>query len=178
MICSELSPVVYWILLPDATKQVSVHSAHIKSCRPRQSAPASDFHKLEKLFQGKILPTPPLEESEMALPHKDIYQADAVGHRRKQERRSSYSCIHRLRLKAFGTEANLEYQARHVSQCLEINAAYRTQHQLEKITPPPCNKQNHIASKDGNPLGSDIAPIDGSPLESESATASANPDLT
>ena len=82
MIYSELSPVVYRILLQDATKQVSVHSAHIKSYRPRQSAPASDFHKLEKLFQGKILPTPALEESEMALPHIDIYQADYVGHRR------------------------------------------------------------------------------------------------
>ena len=174
MICSKLSPIVCLILLPNATKQVSVHLAHIKSYRPHQSAPASDFHKLEKLFQGKTLPTPALEESEMALPHIGIYQADAVGHRREQES----SCIHRLRLKAFGTEANLEYQARQVSQCLEINAAYRAQHQLEKITPPSCNKQNHIASKDDNPLGSDIAPIDGSPLESESATASANPDLT
>ena len=170
MICSKLSPVVYRILLPDATKQVSVHLPHIKSYRPRQSAPASDFHKLEKLFQGRALPTPPLEESEMVLPHIGIYQADVVGHRRGQERHSSYNYIYHLRLKGLGTEANLEYQAHQVSHCQESIAAYRAQYQLDKITPPPCNKRNHIDSKDGNPLGSDIAPIDGSPLESESAT--------
>ena len=170
MICFKLSPVVYRILLPDATKQVSVHLAHIKSYRPRQSAPTSDFHKLEKLFQGKTFPTPALEESEMALPHIGIYQADVVGHRRGQEIYSSYSYKYRLRLKGFGTEANLEYQAHQVSQCQESIAAYRAQHQLEKITPPSCNKRNHIVSKDGNSLGSDIAPKDGSPLESESAT--------
>ena len=170
MICSKLSPVVYRILLPDATKQVSVHLAHIKSYRPRQSAPASDFHKLEKLFQGKNLPTPALEESELALPYIGIYQADVVGHRRGQEIHSSYNYRYRLRLKGFGTEANLEYQAHQVSQCRESIAAYRTQHQLEKITPPACNKRKHIVSKDGNPLGSDIAPKYGGLLESESAT--------
>ena len=171
MICSKLSPVVYMILLPNATKQVSVHLAHIKSYRPQQSAPASEFHKLEKLFQGKILPTPALEESEMALPHIGIYQQpDVVGHRRGQERHSSYNYIYRLRFKGFGTEANLEYQAHQVSQCQANIAAYRAQHQLEKTTPPPCNNRKRIASKDGNPLGSDIAPIGGSPLESESAT--------
>ena len=171
MICSKLSLVVYLILLPNATKQVSVHLARIKSYRPHQSAPASDFHKLEKLFQGKILPTPALEESEMTLPHIGIYQqTDVVGHRCGQEKHSSYDYIYRLRFKGLGTEANLEYKAHQVSYCQENIAAYRAQHQLEKITPPPCNKRNHIVSKDGNPLGSDIAPIDGSPLESESAT--------
>ena len=39
IIRSKLSPVVYRIRLPDDTKQVSVRLAHIKSYRPRQSAP-------------------------------------------------------------------------------------------------------------------------------------------
>ena len=74
IICSKLSPVVYRIRHPDDTKQVSVHLAHIKSYRPRQSAPAPDFHKLEGLFLGKTLPTPALEESETVSPHIGIYQ--------------------------------------------------------------------------------------------------------
>ena len=49
-------------------------------------------------------------------------------------------------------------------------AAYRAQHQLDKVTPPPCNKRKHLASKDGGPLGSDIAPKDGSPLKRKPAT--------
>ena len=47
IICSKLSPVVYRIRHLDDTKQVSVHLAHIKSYRLRQSAPAPDFHKLK-----------------------------------------------------------------------------------------------------------------------------------
>ena len=86
IICSKLSPVVYRIRHPDDTKQVSVHLAHIKSYRPRQSAPAQDFHKPEGLFLVKTLPTPALEESEAIPPHVGIYQvADIVGHRRGQE---------------------------------------------------------------------------------------------
>ena len=61
IICSKLSPMVYRIRHPDDTKQVSVHLAHIKSYRPRQSAPAPDFHKLEQLFLGKTFPTPALK---------------------------------------------------------------------------------------------------------------------
>ena len=94
IICSKLSPVVYRIRHPDDTKQVSVHLAHIKSYRPRQSAPAPDFHKLEGLFLGKTLPTPALEESETVSPHIDIYQvADVVGHRRGQGRHSPHNYI-------------------------------------------------------------------------------------
>ena len=66
-------------------------------------------------------------------------------------------------------EDDLEYRAHQVPQCQELIAAYRAQHQLETITPPPCNKRKHPASKDGNPPGSDTAPKDGSPLESEPA---------
>ena len=66
-------------------------------------------------------------------------------------------------------EADLEYRAHQVPQCQELIAVYRTQHQLETITPPPCNKRKHLASKDGDPPGSDTAPEDGSPLESEPA---------
>ena len=166
IICSKLSPVVYRIRHPDDTKQVSVHLAHIKSYRPRQSAPAPDFHKLEGLFLGKTLPTPALEESETVPPHIGIYQvADVVGHRRGQGRHSPHNYIYRLRLKGFGPEADLEYRAHQVPQCQELIAAYRAQHQLETITPPPCNKRKHPASKDGNSPGSDTAPKNGSPLE-------------
>ena len=79
----------------------------------------------------------------------------------------NYIC--RLRLKGFGPEADFEYRAHQVPQCQELIAAYRVQHQLEKITPPRCNKRKYLASKDGDPLGSDGAPIDGIPLESEPA---------
>ena len=170
IICSKLSPVVYRIRHPDDTKQVSVHLAHIKSYRYRQSTPAPDFHKLEGLFLGKTLPTPALEESETVPPHIGICQvADVVGHRRRQGRHSPHNYIHRLRLKGFGPEADLEYRAHQVPQCQELIAAYRAQHQLETITLSPCNKRNHPASKDANPLVSDTAPKDGSPLESEPA---------
>ena len=135
IICSKLSPVVYRIRHPDDTKQVSVHLAHIKSYRPRQSAPAPDFHKLEGLFLGKTLPTPALEESETVLPHIGIYQvADVVGHRRGQGRHSPHNYIYRLRLKGFGPEADLEYRAHQIPQCQELIAAHRAQHQLETIT--------------------------------------------
>ena len=155
---------------PDDTKQVSVHLAHIKSYRPRQSAPAPDFHKLEELFLGKTLPTPALEESETIPPHTGIYQAaDVVGHQRGQGRHSPHNYIYCLRLKGFGPEADLEYRAHQVPQCQELIAAYRAQHQLETITPPPYNKRNHPDSQDGNPLSSDSAPKDGSPLQSEPA---------
>ena len=54
-------------------------------------------------------------------------------------------------------------------------AAYRAQHQLDKGTPPPCNKRKHLASKDGDSLGSDIAPKDGSPLKREPAIRKRKP---
>ena len=153
---------VYRIRHPDDTKQVSVHLAHIKSYRPRQSAPAPDFHQLEKLFLRKTLPTSALEESETVPPQIIIYQvADIVW-----DRYCPHNYIYRLRLKGFGPEADLEYRAHQVPQCRELIAAYRAQHQLETITTPPCNKRKHLASKDGNPLCSDTAPKDGSPLES------------
>ena len=152
-------PVVYRIRHPDDTKQVSVHLAPVKSYRPRQSAPTPD-----------LLPTPALEEYETVPPHIGIYQdADVVAHRRGQGRHSPHNYIYRLRLKGFSPEADLEYRAYQVPQCQELIAAYRAQHQLEPITPPPCNNWKHPASKDGNPLGSDTAPKDGSPLESEPA---------
>ena len=170
IICSKLSPVVYRIRHPDDTKQVSVYLAHIKSYRSRQSATAPDSHKLEGLFLGKALPTPALEESETVSPHIGIYQvAYVVGHRRGQGRHNPHNYIYRLRLKGFGPEADLEYRAHQVPQCQELIAAYRAQHQLETITPPPCKKRKHLASKDGNRPGSDTAPKDGSPLESEPA---------
>ena len=87
IICSELSPVVYQIRLPNDMKQVSVHLAHVKTYRPRQSAPAPDFHKPEELFLGKTLSAPASEESETVPSHIGIYQvAHVVGHRCGQGR--------------------------------------------------------------------------------------------
>ena len=78
--------------------------------------------------------------------------ADVVGHRRKQGRHSPHNYIYRLRLKGFGPKVALEYRP-HLTN-----------------TPPPCNKRKHLGSKDGNPVGGDIAPKDsGNPLESEPA---------
>ena len=91
---------------------MSVHLAHIKFYRPRQSAPAPDFYKIEELFLGKTLPTPALEESETVPPHISISQvADVVSHRRRQGRHSPHSYIDRLRLKGVA-EAPLECQAK------------------------------------------------------------------
>ena len=118
----KLSPVMYRIRHPDDTKQVSVHLAHFKSYRPRQSAPAPDFHKLEGLLLGKKLPTPALEESETIPSHIGTYYqvADVIGHRRGQGRHSPHNHIYRLRLKGFGPEADLEYPAHHAPQCQEL----------------------------------------------------------
>ena len=75
---SKLSTVVYRIRHLDDAKQVSVHLAHIKPYRPRQSAPAPDFNKLEELFLGKTLPTAALEESEAVSPHIGIMSVASV----------------------------------------------------------------------------------------------------
>ena len=116
------------------------------------------------------MPSPALEESETVPPHVGIYQVvDVVGHRREQGRHSPHNYIYRLRLKGFDPEADVDYRAHQVPQFQELIAAYRAQHQLETIMPPPCNKRKHLASKDVNPPGSDTAPKDGSPLESEHA---------
>ena len=83
--------------------------------------------------------------------------------------------FYRLRPKGFDPEADLKYRAPQVLQCQKLIAAYCAQHQLEKITPPSCNKRKHLVSKDGSPLGSDIAPKDGSPLENEPAIRKRKP---
>ena len=123
--CSESSRVVHRIRLSDDTKQMAVHLTPIKTYRPRQSAPAPDFHKLAKLFQGKTEPTPYLVESETVLPHIGTYQvADVVDHRRRQGRHSFHNYIYRLRLIGFGPEADIEYRAHQVPQCQKLIAAY------------------------------------------------------
>ena len=132
IIYSKCSPVVYRIRHPDDTKQVSVHLAHIKSYRPRQSAPAPDFHKLEGLFLGKTLPTPALEGSETVPPHIGIYQvADVVGHRRRQGRHSPHNYINCLRLKGFrqkqasNTELTRPHNVKNLSQHTALNINLR-----------------------------------------------------
>ena len=141
IICSKLSPVVYRIRHPDDTKQVSVHLAHIKSYRPRQSAPAPDFHKLEGLFPGKTLPTPALEESETVQPHIGIYQvADVVGHRRRRERHSPHNYIYCLRLKGFcqkltsNTELTRSHNVKNLSQHTALNINLRQSRLLLAIS--------------------------------------------
>ena len=141
IICFKLSPVVYRIRHPDGTKQVSVHLAHIKSYRPRQSAPAPNFHKLEGLFLEKTLPTPALEESETVSPHTGIYQvADAVGHRRGQGGHSPHNYIYRLRLKGVGpeltsnTELTRSHNVRNVLQHTALNINLRQSRLLLAIS--------------------------------------------
>ena len=141
IICSKLSPVVYRIRHPDDTKQVSVHLAHIKSYRLRQSAPAPDFHKLKGLFLGKTLPTPALEESETVPPHVGIYQvADVVGHRRRQGRHSPHNYIYCLRLKGFrqkltsNTELTRSHNVKNLSQHTTLNINLRQSRLLLAIS--------------------------------------------
>ena len=141
IICSKLSPVVYRFRHPDDTKQVSVHLAHIKSCRPRQSAPAPDFHKLEGLFLEKTLPTPALEESETVPPHIGIYQvADVVGHQRGQGRHSRHNYIYCLRIKGFrqkltsNTKLTRSHNVKNLSQHTALNISLRQSRLLLAIS--------------------------------------------
>ena len=161
---------VYRIRHPHDTKQVSVYLAHIKSYRPHQSAPAPDFHKLEELFLGKTLPTPALEEYETVPPHTwasiKLLMLLVTGVDKGDTVHIIISIVYGSKASAQKLTSNTELTR---SQCRELIAAYLAQHQLETITPLPCNKQKHLALKDGNALGSDTAPKDGSPLESEPA---------
>ena len=59
-------------------------------------------------------------------------------------------------------------------KCQEHIAVYRAQHQLETITPPPCNKRENSASKDGNPPSNDAAPKDGNLPGSDAASKGGN----
>ena len=68
--------------------------------------------------------------------------------------------IYRLQPKGFDSEAGLEYRAHQIQQCQELIAAYRAQHQLDKMTSPPYNERKHLVLKDDS----------SSPLESEPAT--------
>ena len=150
---------------------MSVHLAHIKSYRPRQSAPASDFHKLEGLILGKTLPTPALEESETVPPRIGIYQvADVVGHRRRQGRHSPHSHIYCLLLKGFhekeltsNTELTRSHNVKNLSQHTPLNINLIQSRLLLAIS------GSILLRKTAIPPGSDTAPEDGSPLESEPA---------
>ena len=120
---------------------MSVHLAHIKSYRPRQSAPASDFHKLEGLFIGKTLPTPALEESETVPPHIGIYQvADFVRHRRRQGKHSPHNYIYCPRLKGFrqkltsNTELTRSHNVKNLSQHTALNIDLRQSRLLLAIS--------------------------------------------
>ena len=53
IICSKWSPVLYRTRHPYDSKQVSVHLTHIKSYRPRHSAPAPDFSQTRRVIPRK-----------------------------------------------------------------------------------------------------------------------------
>ena len=152
-------------------KQVSVHLANKESYRPRQSAPAQDFHKLEELSLGKTLPTPALEESETIPPHIGIYQvADVVGHRRGQGIHSPHNYTYRLHgSKALvqkltsNTELTRSHNVKNLSQHTTLNINLRQSRLLLAIS------GSILLRKMGNPLGSDTAPKDRSPVESKPA---------
>ena len=182
IICSKLLPVVYRIRHPDDTKQVSVHLAHIKSYRPRQSAPASDFHKLEGLFLGKTLPTPALEESETVPPHIGKYEvADVVGHRRGQGRHSPHNYIYCLRLKGFrqklisNTELTRSHNVKNLSQHTALNINLRQSRLLlaisggillrKTVVPPVARpRRKTVVPSKANPLFASALVIRGSIL--------------
>jgi len=82
------------VKLPNDTKQVSAHLAHLKSYRPRRKAPAPEFDLLSGMFLGKPLPLPELEESSESHPHISLYDVDhVVGHRRGQGRRGIHDFV-------------------------------------------------------------------------------------
>ena len=60
-VCSQWSPVVYRARLPNDTREVSVHLAHIKPYHQRETPPAPQFEKLADLFLGKPIPLPELD---------------------------------------------------------------------------------------------------------------------
>ena len=168
---------VYRIRRPDDTKQVSVHLAHIQSYRPRQLAPVPDFHKLEGLFLGKTLPTPPLEESETVLPHTGIHQvADVVGHRRRQGRHSLHNYIYCLRLKGFrqkltsNTELTKSHNAKNLSQHTALNINLRQSRLLLAISrrtaipPDAIPRRKAIVPSKANPLFASALVVRGSIL--------------
>ena len=180
IICSKLSPAVYRIRHPDDTKQVSVDLAHIKSYRPRQSAPAPDFHKLEGLFLGKTLPTPALEESEKVPPHIGIYQvSDVVGHRRRRGRHSPHNYIYCLRFKGFrqkltsNTELTRSHNLKNLPQHTALNINMRQSRLLLAISgsillrktaipPVAIPRRKTVAPSKTNPLFASALVIRGS----------------
>ena len=114
---------------------MSVHLAHIKSYRPRQSAPAPDFHKLEELFLGKTLPTPALEESETVPPHIGIYHvADVVGHRRGLGRHSPIIISIVYGPKAFAQKLTRSHNVKNLSQHTALNINLRQSRLLLAIS--------------------------------------------
>ena len=159
-----------------------IHLAHIKSYRPRQSAPAPDFHKLKGLFLGKTLPTPALEESETVPPHIGIYQvADAVGHRRRQGRHSSHNYIYCLRLKGFrqkltsNTELTRSHNVKNLSQHIALNIKLRKSRLLlvisgsillrkTAISPVAIPRRKTVVPSEANPLFASALVIRGSIL--------------
>ena len=175
IICSKLSPVVYRIRHPADTKQVYVHFAHVKSYRPRQSAPAPDFHKLEELFLGKTLPTFALEESETVPPHIGIYQvADVAGHQRGQGP-IIISIVYGSKALAqkltSDTELTRSHNVKNLSQHTALNIDLR-QSRLLFATSGSISLQKTVTPTVVIPHRKTVLPSKANPL-----SASANPDL-
>ena len=175
---SKSSPVVYRIRFPDDTNQVFVHLSHIKSYRPRQSAPAPGFHKLEKLFLEKTLPTPALEESETVSPHIGIYQvADVVDPRRGQRRHSSnyVYIVYGLRASIQKLTSNTELISTpivlNLLQHTALNISLRKSHLLLPISRSILLRKTVIPSKEISHQKTAV------PSKANLLFASANPDL-
>ena len=162
---------------------MSVHLADIKSYRPRQSASAPDFHKLEGLFLGKTLPTPALEGSEVVPPYIGIYQVadDVVGHRRGQWKHSTHNYIYCLRLKGFrqkltsNAELTRSHNVKNLSQHTALNINLRQSRLLlaisgsillrkTVISPVAIPRRKTVVPSKANPLFASALVIRGSIL--------------
>ena len=123
VVCPQLSPVVYRVRLPNDTREVSVHLAHIKPYHQRETPPAPRSEKLVDLFLGKPIPLPELDHPDEGQPKIQSYFVDRVAdHKRGPGRHSPRNYKYRLRRRGYGPESDLEYRADEIPQCHELIA--------------------------------------------------------
>ena len=139
-VCSQISPVVYRVKLPGDTKEVSVHLAHLKLHRPRDSPPAPDYEELSGFFLGQTIPVPDFTSPDTTQPVVGNYLVDSiVSHRPGRGRRGAHNYLYKLRFHGYGAECDIERRAHDMPQCHEMLAAYRIANNLE-ATSPPCRR--------------------------------------
>ena len=118
VVCSQLSPVVYRVGLTNDTREVSVHLAHMKPYKQRETPPAPQFEKLAELFSGKPIPLPELDHPDAAQPIIESYFVDrVVDHERGPGRPRPHNYKYRRRLRGYGPISDLEYRADEIPQC-------------------------------------------------------------